>query len=787
MTLYRFAGFQLDAAARTLRRGEASVALPAKAFDCLLYLIEHRDRAVGRDELMAAVWGKADVTDAVLGQTILMVRRALGDTGKPHRIIRTVVRFGYHWQAAVECSGTVQATASPVAETAIPRNAPTPSAAAVRKRLRVARNAGSLAALACIALAAVLWWSTRAPRPAAPTPVAATPADAALVLPVIVGGSAAPAWIRLGVMDLVAARLHAAGQAVVPSDNVVALVHSHEYTEDDPARLQALADTAAARLVIGANAESMGDHWRVSLRTLRGRTPALAVSAEGPDVLGAARAATDRLAVALGLSIPRATDPSGLLSADPLVQQIEAALLEDRVDIAQGLLDGATPEQRRDPSVRFQRGRVDFQSGHLDAAGATFEALAASVPAETDPAMHGQILNALGGIALQRRQADAAVPLFDAAIATLAKANAVGALGKAYGNRATAHAMRGDYPAELADLAQARIALTAAGDQLGLAVIDSNAAATAMNRDRFAEAAPVLTDAIQRLASFHAYAAELNALRNLAEVQLALLDPAAAADTARRLAELVPLVPDPERRNAARLIRAEALQRNGRLAEADILLQQLRTQAAADPAVLAATRALAARDALAAGDAAAAAREAAQALPNLTGSREHADAWLTLIRAQLALGDRRAADATMARSRAWTDSDGSAAARVRLALAQAERAAAEQDPGSRAAFEAALAQAGRGRVPADLLLVSNAYVAWLMRQQDFKRASEVAEGVSAWAAHDYCAALLRLRVFHALHDPAAWQAALAQARALAGERTLPTALAQRVDTSGNLP
>ncbi len=63
---YRFGHFSVAVATRELREGNAPIELPARAFDCLVYLIEHRERAVGRDELIAAVWGRADVSEALL-------------------------------------------------------------------------------------------------------------------------------------------------------------------------------------------------------------------------------------------------------------------------------------------------------------------------------------------------------------------------------------------------------------------------------------------------------------------------------------------------------------------------------------------------------------------------------------------------------------------------------------------------------------------------------------------------------------------------------------------------
>ena len=92
--IHRFGEFRVDPATRELHNGDALLPLPAKSFDCLAYLIEHRDRAVGRDELIAAVWGRTDASDGLLAQTVLAMRRSCEDTGKEQNYVRTVVRCG---------------------------------------------------------------------------------------------------------------------------------------------------------------------------------------------------------------------------------------------------------------------------------------------------------------------------------------------------------------------------------------------------------------------------------------------------------------------------------------------------------------------------------------------------------------------------------------------------------------------------------------------------------------------------------------------------------------------
>jgi serine/threonine-protein kinase len=164
---YRFEGYSLDTQTRELRDGGgAVVALTAKAFDILCFLIENRDRVVGKDALFAAVWPGRVVEDNNLTQAIATVRRALGTDGSDHRFILTVPGRGYRFVAVLE----EDATAARV----------TPPAAAWPRALAIG---ASLTLLALVATAA--WRMREAPAPTtAPTAVAATsPSSAARARP----------------------------------------------------------------------------------------------------------------------------------------------------------------------------------------------------------------------------------------------------------------------------------------------------------------------------------------------------------------------------------------------------------------------------------------------------------------------------------------------------------------------------------------------------------------------------------------------------------------------------
>lgn len=791
--IHHFGRFRLNPAGRSLLRGNAALTLPAKAFDCIVYLVEQRERAVGRDELIAAVWGKVDVSDGVLGQTILVARRALDDTGREQTVIRTVLRFGYHWVAPTETINEIGISASNVATAASAadsRQAEAPDAVAMieasepgaptqsKRRLRALRVVGVVLLLA---LAGFTGWVALGDRAAKRGAHAAS--TMVLVLPVAVSGDGdGSAWMRLGVMDLIAGRLRSAGQAVVPSDNIVALAHGEDSATLDAAAVQRIAATAEAGLVIDVRALRTGARWRIVLVARRGHQPALQASAESDDVLDAARVATDALATSLGLAAMRGhVALSDNPALDTLLQKIEAALLVDHVDEAHELIERADPTLRARSEVRFQQGHVEFKSGQLDAAQATFETLLDAGPSASNALIRGRAWNALGAIAIERHDPAGALPSLDKAIDLLGRTHAVGALGTALNNRAAAHGIARDYEAALADFAQARIVLHAAGDGLGLAVSDSNLATLDMNRDRYAEAAPVLARAIAHFADFHAYDAELNARANEVLVRLALLEPAMALASDPILKELIAKVADPARRGIGELARVQLLLANGRLVEARRLLATLRATVThnANSALLARVRAVAARDLLDSGQPGAAASEADAARKTLLAAEEpveFADNWLTLLRARILAGHIDDAVSGLAEARRWAAMDDTPGARLRLLLARAELEAARgHTEAAGTAYAQMLALADRGRVPADVLAVCQSYVAWLIASQDLTRATDVAERVAGWAPQDYDAALLQLQLYHALGRTSAWRSALARVRALAGERVIPAA------------
>jgi len=99
---YRFGRCIVDPRSRELRRDGRIVPMEHRAFDMLLYLIEHRDRAISKDELQQAIWPRMILTDSALTRCVMKVRRAVGDDPKRRAVIKTLHGHGYRFIASLE-------------------------------------------------------------------------------------------------------------------------------------------------------------------------------------------------------------------------------------------------------------------------------------------------------------------------------------------------------------------------------------------------------------------------------------------------------------------------------------------------------------------------------------------------------------------------------------------------------------------------------------------------------------------------------------------------------------
>ena len=104
---YQFGPFSVDVNERVLLRDGHPVALPPKAFDLLLVLVENSGHLLEKDELMQRLWPDTFVEEANLPNNISLLRKTLA-TDKEHPYIETVPRRGYRFVADVEESSSEQ-------------------------------------------------------------------------------------------------------------------------------------------------------------------------------------------------------------------------------------------------------------------------------------------------------------------------------------------------------------------------------------------------------------------------------------------------------------------------------------------------------------------------------------------------------------------------------------------------------------------------------------------------------------------------------------------------------
>jgi len=217
--IYHFGPYRLEALTRRLLKAGEEVALAPKAFDLLVSLIERRQRAVGKAELMQLLWPDSYVAESNLTQTVFVLRKTLGDTPDGSQYIATVPRHGYRFTAPVEeaadAAPAPPGDPEPVDTTA---TAPLPpsTAAAWRPRLVVA-------SIALVLLVSAAYFAI---TPSRDTPNAAAPRAGLTSLAVLpfkalwAGGDEAE-YLGVGMADTLITRLGNVRQITVRSTRSV--------------------------------------------------------------------------------------------------------------------------------------------------------------------------------------------------------------------------------------------------------------------------------------------------------------------------------------------------------------------------------------------------------------------------------------------------------------------------------------------------------------------------------------------------------------------------------------
>src|SRR5262245_24830959 len=106
-----FENVTLDLGHGSLRDASGVIELRSKSFEVLRNTVVNVARLVTKEELLQAIWTNVTVSDESLTRCISDIRRALQDHDS--RIIKTVPRRGYRFEALVSISGKPAAKGPP--------------------------------------------------------------------------------------------------------------------------------------------------------------------------------------------------------------------------------------------------------------------------------------------------------------------------------------------------------------------------------------------------------------------------------------------------------------------------------------------------------------------------------------------------------------------------------------------------------------------------------------------------------------------------------------------------
>lgn len=766
---YQFGNYRLDLRAKELRRNGEPVALAASAFDCLAYLVEHRERAVGRDELIAAVWGRADVSDNLLAQTIVRLRRALGDGGTEQRYIKTMARVGYRWIAQTtvllpSLAPKAQAAEFPaVAEAATTRRKP--------MRTQGVRPSLLIALLVTLGLAASYGlWQFLQPQQARSS--LELKQGSAIVLPAVVRAPEEWKWLHLGLMDLIAQQLRRAQLPTENSQDVLNLLKQTDGADRSP--------WAAFALVVTPQAVWSDNRWHVHLDAKARDGRLWQSESSSGDVLTAARAASDLLLVQLGFN----AEPGRLANASQseYLLRIESAQLAGQPALAQRLIDQAPASQRDRPELAYAQAELYCDEGKLPLCEQALSDLRQRLSPAQQPLLRGKVLASLWFPYARKHQWSEGIAALSEAIRLLQGQKDADALANAYVNRSHLEDYAGQLDEASADLGRARIHFILAGDTVGQARVDRAMGVIAMNRDQYAEALPLLQRAYEQYQRMGMRQLLSSALDPLAHAQAMLLRfPEELATTDRywpfeqRHLDFL----DGYVRHQLSRRRALALADNGRTVEAVSLLQ--RTQADAglqeEAGMRAELRMQLAKLALQRGDEEGAAVWIGQALDGMAlkdyDERDYAQA--CYLHAVLLQRTGRVAElkAAVAALKAWVAGRPKPDDWVTIWLLRAQAVQAWGEGQHEQAIEqlkTAMAAADAKGVPEGIVAVGQSYALALLAAGHAEQAAAISGRLSSWSKLDWRAAQVEARVYQALGQAQAAQAAWIKARQLAGDR-----------------
>ena len=121
--IYAFGDYELDTQLYELRCAGKLLKIEPQVFNVLTYLIQHRDRTITRQELLEQLWHESFINEAVLSYCIMAARKAVSDSGRTQRIIKTVHGRGFRFVAPLQERSHEASEAATLTISAAPKHA----------------------------------------------------------------------------------------------------------------------------------------------------------------------------------------------------------------------------------------------------------------------------------------------------------------------------------------------------------------------------------------------------------------------------------------------------------------------------------------------------------------------------------------------------------------------------------------------------------------------------------------------------------------------------------------
>lgn len=479
---YRFRDCEIDPASyRLLVKGEA-VAIEPRVFELLVYLIEHRERVVSKEELFERLWAGKYVTESTLTRAVYEARRALGDDSRQQHIIKTLHSRGYQFVAEVlegsheqrvDAESDAPASTANLAADAAAAAATLPQSTRPRARWLLP------AALAVLIVAAIGMVATFWNRDGAQ----AQPRERIAIMPFSVDANASDIdWAELGLPSLLAETLSTrADMTVFPANRVRQALLQKGVGSDAPQQeqLQALRDVFGVDHVLFAHVSR--EHAQLTIGYDL-------ISADGRHVAGSTRGGgVGRVAADLASTLADAIDvaykagvPLRKIGADEFVNEafargLQAQLggqLEDSVRYFEVCLSN-------DPAngwARYELGNSLRLLSRWPEAAQAYEAARTRGAADGDPNLEASAAIGLGLIAWRQGRLDQAEQHFEAGREKFERIDRRANLAAAYGNLGILADNRRDFAKARHYYERALALYLAEGERAGESAVYSNLA-----------------------------------------------------------------------------------------------------------------------------------------------------------------------------------------------------------------------------------------------------------------------------------------------------------------------